>query len=697
MLIFRPAILFLVASAAFPVRLFAGPGSWTSGGPFGGNVSAIGIDPSNVGTIYVTTAGNSDAVSLEPPNVFRSRDAGRSWAWISSIDYLDVVRCLAIDPADPNVVFAGGAFQFLYKSVDGGRSWKPVGQVPVDGGQTNLPGANSILFAPGNPSSILVSSGIGGGVFKSLDGGEIFVPSNEGLPDVSQCGGFANNLIADTRIPGTLYVSSCGDLYRSRDGGETWLAAGSGLPGHDIQSLAADPTNASTLYVATAKHGVFRSTDGGLNWVQRSGGLPTIQGFSLVANLLVDPLSPFHVYAGAGLAGLYFSSNAGTSWSSVAVAPVTALAASGERILVGTTGGVLVGPGIRQTWAPSSSGLHGIMTSAIARATASPGVFYAGTRGNGLHITRNAGLSWTPVAGIPSGADIGAIAIDPSSSDVLFVSQRAFLRFGGYTSALFKSADGGVTWKESDTGLGFGDLAKVEVDSAEHEVLFAANRGGGIYRSTDFGATWSFALGGSSFAIDAADPAIVYVVGNSPEGLVVHRSVDFGATWADFAGPPFLGWDNASISASGGFVYVAQTSGADSIDTRVHVDVSSDRGETWGRGGGADFPGFQPGGLVSLGAAGVAYVATNGGGNTFSGCGVFQTRDGGEHWIDVSVSLPDRSVYDLAAAADGNALHVATYTGIYDFEFARSSVRLSPTSLALPAPIGGGDAVRPRP
>jgi photosystem II stability/assembly factor-like uncharacterized protein len=227
--------------------------------------------------------------------------------------------------------------------------------------------------------------------------------------------------------------------------------------------------------------------------------------------------------------------------------------------------------------------------------------------------------------------------------------------------------------------LNHADIGQLFTDPNDSNVMFAV-ADLKLYRSTDAGATWSSLFSAFAFAIDNADPAAAYALGISgPGGFFIQRSDDSGVTWTQL--PGFLDLDTGGVgrplmSAGGGFVYVAWAG---------QIDVSHDRGETWQ--GAITLPGIEAGGLICLAETGVAYLATNGGGTSITGGGVFETRDGGIHWNDISTLLPDRSVYGLAVDSDGRFLHAATFTGVYDLEVGRPPIRVIPTPVTSPTVV----------
>jgi hypothetical protein len=159
--------------------------------------------------------------------------------------------------------------QGLYVSQDRGRTWSPLA---VDGGHDEV---FSVAVDPADPDRIVV--GRRDGLRETRDGGRAWMPL--GAPSLGSGVPLAV-AIADAR-PGTLYVATARDgVFRSTDGGFRW-APGRGLPQaraggrpDEIRMLAADPTDADTAYAVHEQHGVYRTRDGGSTWAADNAGLP---------------------------------------------------------------------------------------------------------------------------------------------------------------------------------------------------------------------------------------------------------------------------------------------------------------------------------------------------------------------------------------------------------------------------------------
>ena len=220
----------------------------------------------------------------------------------------------AIDPTDPNTLYLAEADDEdggygLLRSKDGGASWTPVGDFP--GGQQA--GVWALAIDPSNPATIFeglddvpmysedgVKPGAGG-VFKSTDGGASW-------KSIGLSGAAVNRLAIDPANPNVLYASTIGNygtprgfrgLFKSTDSGASWAAINNGLAslidtGYDTTAIVIDALNSNLLYLGTSGGGVFKSSNGGANWTQLNGGLTNLD----VRSLASAPGSRRILYAG---------------------------------------------------------------------------------------------------------------------------------------------------------------------------------------------------------------------------------------------------------------------------------------------------------------------------------------------------------------------------------------------------------------
>jgi photosystem II stability/assembly factor-like uncharacterized protein len=236
--------------------------------------------------------------TYEATSLFKSEDAGKSWAEIWSTatpdaipDVIDV-GTLAVAPHDPNILYVG-VDSSVARSVDGGHTWTK-SQVALK----QVPGACCVSAIAVNPqNSNIVYAGTfddwdgGTGVWKSTDGGVNWV-------NLVPRGGVIS-IIMDPGNPNIIYVN--GGAWTSMDGGQTWTikSVGGVGAGAGCDLLAIDPHNSSILYCGDYGTNVFRSVDAGASWTEAGPGLS-----GRVSSLSLDPHDPGTLYA-TTTAGLF--------------------------------------------------------------------------------------------------------------------------------------------------------------------------------------------------------------------------------------------------------------------------------------------------------------------------------------------------------------------------------------------------------
>jgi hypothetical protein len=197
------------------------------------------IDPIKPDVIYVTGDSCPGIPGLTPPTGFlnKSLNGGRTWlvgTWFHGLTGLDLgpPSALAIDPSSPNTLYIS-TLTGLFKSIDGGGNWSflaPASDFPEQ------PGV--LVVDPTNPLVLYVSVQ-SGGVFKSTDGGLTFRPVNNGLPEVL----LVSSLVIHPSQPNRLFVAVGGmgpppdgtfdqraGVFATDDSGESWTPINDGLP-----------------------------------------------------------------------------------------------------------------------------------------------------------------------------------------------------------------------------------------------------------------------------------------------------------------------------------------------------------------------------------------------------------------------------------------------------------------------------------
>ncbi len=247
-----------------------------------GRIVEIAVDPEDRSTWYIAAASGG---------VWKTENAGTTWSPIFDSYGSYSIGTVAVDPNNRFTVWVGtgennsqrsvGYGDGLYKSIDGGLSFKKVG---LDDSQHIA----RILIDPINSDTVFVaaqgplwSPGGDRGVFKTMDGGETW----ENVLEISENTG-VSDLVLDPRDSEVLYASSYqrrrrqwtlldggpeSGLWKTTDGGETWREINKGLPGGDRGriGLAISPVDPDVLYAvveASERRGFYRSTNRGENW-----------------------------------------------------------------------------------------------------------------------------------------------------------------------------------------------------------------------------------------------------------------------------------------------------------------------------------------------------------------------------------------------------------------------------------------------
>lgn len=415
-----------------------GGATWRSTQMFQRSVATLALDPHNPTTLYAGTYGSG---------VFKSIDAGDTWQAASAGLTISTVKTLAIDPQRPGIIYAAsGAEQRsgqgpgLFKTTDGGGTWRPLDTSPANGI------VNALVIDPRTTSTLYIGTEVGG-IFKSTDGGGMWRAINVGLPRL-----FVSRLAIDPERPAVLYASVPGaGVFKSTNGARTWRPVNTGLTTFSIGALAIDPRTPTTLYVGTDR-GIYKSINGGARWAVVSSSLPGLD--TIVTNLIVDPQTPTTLYAGSewdvptGL-GIYKSTDGGSRWVPVnnglggcriirdlvidPLASTTIYASVMESAGCSAGSGVFKSTDGGKTW--RVTGLTHVLAGALAIDPKTPTTIY---ESNGVRKSTDGGETWHAVGTVPAKYGITTLAIDPQTPTTIYV--------GTYGDGVFKSTDGGGRW-----------------------------------------------------------------------------------------------------------------------------------------------------------------------------------------------------------------------------------------------------------
>jgi len=318
------------AKDPFDPAVFSGL-KWRTIGPAfcSGRIADFAVNPAKPSEYYVAVASG---------HIWKTVNSGTTFTPVFDAYGVYAIGCLALDPNNPYVVWAGtgennhqralGYGNGVYKTEDGGKSWKNMGL-------KNSRQVGRIVVDPRDSDVVFVAAegsvwGPGGdrGLYKSTDGGTTW----RRVLAISEDTG-VNNLVYDPRDPDRMYATSEqrrrhvhtkigggpeSAVYKSADGGETWEKAVKGLPTVDIGGMGLDisPVNPDVLYLiveaAEGKSGFYRSTNRAATWERMGGHAASGQYYN---EIYCDPRDIDKVYSVETVS--HVTEDAGRTWRPV--------------------------------------------------------------------------------------------------------------------------------------------------------------------------------------------------------------------------------------------------------------------------------------------------------------------------------------------------------------------------------------------
>ncbi len=634
-----------------------GIGVWTTGGPYGGEIIRLVMNPVTPTTLYAL---------VHNAGLFASFDAAETWEPI----LLDATPIqLAVDAEDPQVLYFGSK-DHLLRTDDGGSNWESI----------TPPGVVHYLYPaahPTTPGVVYVGSVDPPGLFRSDDYGENRVTKTNGLTDTNVLA-IAFHPDDPTRM---LAGTQAGNVFLSTNGGDNWDWKAK-VDDH-IEQVYFNPFGAHEAWATTEvlfgshvypDNYLYKSVDSGLGvWTAVD-----VHGGNVVRSLtfLTDT-----IWAAASEG--FTSTNGGASWSPVSSAGLkpgwrestNAFAidpSQPEIIYAGDLGhGMFKSSDGGATWSRKNEGLAAVVPRALAVAPDDPDTVYAETYALGVLKSSSGGQSWRSlgikVGGFPRQ---GLLAVDPVTPTRVYLGDSA----QGYLRMQI-SEDAGDTWHEVTATLpvkwsGWGadiidiaphpNISGTILAGARFILPFAqhdeTSERGAIYISDDYGEHWEYAgptqpiSAVIELAYDAVDPNLVYA---ATYGTGLWKSADGGSSWgevASFPGGPIV-WSVAAHPDIPNTVY------ARCDYSEVPGYVSRDAGEKWEQLPPCDNCVGQL--LFAPPERGKpAYTLYSGPG---SNLGLYSSTDGGYNWEQVE-GVPASDIYSLAAGSDDE--RVVVYVGI---------------------------------
>ena len=674
---------------------------WRPIGPFrGGRTKAAAGVPTSPGVFYVGAVNGG---------VWRTVDYGRTWTPIFDDQPTGSIGAIAVALSNPDVIYVGSGEGLqrpdlstgdgVYRSVDGGRSWKHLGlregqqipQIAVDPKDPNRLFV-AVLGHPYGPNEER-------GIFRSIDGGETF---QRVLYKDADTGGA--DVVIDPANPRVVYAalwearqapwengefSGPGSgLYKSADGGTTWKALTRGLPDFERDSLGRiglgiAPSRSSRLFatVATKQGGfLYRSDDAGESWARICDDPRVAERADDFAEVKVDPVNPDIVYTASVVT--WKSTDGGRSFTAFRGAPggddyhriwidplrpATMLLASDQGAVVTVNGGATWSSWYNQ---PTAQMFH------VNADNAFPYRVCGGQQESGAACVLSRGpegaitvRDWQPTAV----EEYGYAVPDPLDPDVIYGGRITRwdrrtrqvqdispvpLRNAGYrvirtqpivfsptdprtlffaSNTVWKTRDGGRSWQQISH-----DLTRR---------MWEAPANVGKYRGTDPARPEQRGVV-YALAPSPRDAAVLWA--GTDDGLI-HRTRDGGKTWQEVTPKQLVPWAKVSILEAGHFEAGTAYAAINTLrldDLRPHILRTRNGGSAWQE----IVRGLPGGGIVNVVREdplrrGLLFCGTE--------QAVYVSFNDGDDWQPLRLNMPATSIRDLVVKGDD--LVVATH------------------------------------
>ena len=676
-----------------------------------GRISDFAVHPERRSTYYVAVSSGG---------VWKTQNAGTTFSPIFDGEGSYSIGCITLDPSNPNTVWVGTGENNnqrsvaygdgVYKSEDGGNSWKNMGL-------KNSEHIGKIIVDPRDSKVVYVaaigplwSAGGERGVYKTTDGGQTW----EAVLTIDEHTG-VTDLVMDPRNPDVLYAAAFqrrrhvftyvgggpgSTIYKTTDGGASWDKAAKGLPGGDLGriGLAISPADPEVIYAIVEaqqdKGGFYRSTNRGASW-ERRGSYHTRGNY--YSEIVAHPTDPDVVYA----MDVYtqWSQDGGKTFKSVGEADkhvdnhcLWIDPQDPDYYLIGCDGGIYESFDAGKTWNYKPN-LPVTQFYKVAVDNASPFYnIYGGTQDNfslgGPSRNRSANGITNADWFVTHGGDGFESQVDPNNPDIVYAQSQygVLVRYdrksGEETGIQPKPGEGESSFRWNwDAPLAI---------SAHHptRIYFAANK---LFRSDNRGNKWEAISPDLTRQIDRntlpvmgrvqSIDAVAKNASTSPYGTIVAFSEsplnenllyvgtddgliqiteDRGKNWAKIDvnaidGVPQNTYVNCLLASQHdeNVVYVAFNHHKYG-DFKPYLFKSTDKGRTW-----ANISNNLPerGSTYSIAEdheeAGLLFAGTE--------FGCFFTIDGGQHWKGLKAGLPTIAVRDIAIQTRENDLVLGTF------------------------------------
>ena len=417
----------------------------------GGTVECIAIDPNNSDIIYAGTWGNG---------IYKSKDAGLNWTKINLNIQSPYIYDIAVDPRNSQHILVSAYQHGVNQSFDGGNSWRPTAGIPTGSVVYAIdfnPQNSAIVYLGLREPTITNPDGTKeypGGVYKSFDGGSTWARKSKGLPN-----DYVYDIAIDPNNSNILYTAMhVTGVYKSTNGGDTWYSINRALPKDDldIRSVDIHPKNSSVYIGHWDGDGLSYSTDGGENWDRVAS---TDANGLFVYEVLVDKNHPSTVYL-ITASGIFSCENpSATSTCSLInyggkfvfdlaldiKGPIDPLGLTRDMYTGLEHAGVFKSFDVGDSFEERNHGIQANIINSFFIDPANPSTHYASSLGRGLYKSEDEGLTWFPINTGLTDPFVNVIISNPENPSLLYA--------GTQNKGVFISNDGGLNWTQSNAGL----------------------------------------------------------------------------------------------------------------------------------------------------------------------------------------------------------------------------------------------------
>ncbi|PIE02263.1 MAG: glycosyl hydrolase [Acidobacteria bacterium] len=676
----------------------------------GGRIAAIAVNPNDSNTYYIGSGHG---------NLWKTVNSGTTFSPVFDNQKAYAIGAIAIDPSNPNVVWVGtgenncqnnvGYGDGVYRSQDGGKTWKNMGLKESEhiGGIVIHPQNSNVVFvAAYGPQR---ASGGERGIYKTIDGGKTW----KRVLHVSDHTGFFQ-IHMDPRNPDILYGSANqrmrkhytniwggpeSGIYRTTDGGANWEKLTNGLPEGDMGriGMAISPANPDIVYAiihaSPKSKGFYKSTDRGMSWTKQSDYISSYPFY--FQQIVADPINPDRVYSMDVF--MQVTEDGGKTWKRAGskhkhvddhcmwIDP-----ANNNHLIAGCDGGLYESYDRARNWIFKSN----IPITEIYKVTtdnAKPFYHvYIGTQDNNSLTGPSRTLNSSGITNqdwiFTNSGDGFETQVDWKDPNIIYAQSQ----YGGLARYDKRSGENLFIKPQdfADSAYRFDWDAALLISRHDHKTLYFG--GNKVLKTTDRGSTWQEispdltrgvpleleALMGQSWSIDQlvskGSTANVVTIAESPinanrlfagsgDGLI-HYTTDGGQTWQKSSVPGLPEYARVHHIIASNFdenTAYAACHDMNGGDYRPYLYKTTDGGQSWVQMNG-NLP--KRGSTYTIAEDHVdrnlLFVGTQ--------FGVFFTIDGGGEWIQLKSGIPTHCIMDIDIQREENDLVVSTFgRGVY--------------------------------